>query len=353
MKIIFKANVFNPTGMATANREIIKELTKANHTVQTSDIWGDSYDFNKGLEYLNNPINSNDKDIRTLFADYPKSSWKEGYGRRFGFFLHEGTKVHPVWIEQITQSVEKFFVPSVATKNLFKWSGLKIPIEVNPYGVSECYKPQSLEKDDNFIFLSVNSWTGRVGDRKGTDMLIKAFDEEFQPHEKVILVLKIGTFWMGPIDYMKCIYDVLGHINEKIMFNDKYVPEKDLVEYYNKSDCFVAPTRGEAFGLTLANAKACGIPLIVTKDNNSGHMDFCKDDSTLWIDTLGVAPADPILYCKGNYQPVISIKSLRKQMRYAFEHKDELRQKAIKNSEKIRKEFTWERTAKKLVEAMV
>lgn len=81
-------------------------------------------------------------------------------------------------------------------------------------------------------------------------------------------------------------------------------------------------------------------------------MDFCNDDSTLFIDTLGVAQADPEFYCEGNYQPVLSIKSLREQMRYAYENRNNLGLKGLKNSEKIKSELTWDNTAAKLIEAI-
>ena len=42
-------------------------------------------------------------------------------------------------------------------------------------------------------------------------------------------------------------------------------PEEDLVALYNAADVFVSTTWGEGFGLTLAEAAACGIP-IVTQD---------------------------------------------------------------------------------------
>ena len=291
------------------------------------------------------------KPVKTIFADYPQD-WKESFGKSFAFFLHEGTKIPAGWAEKMNNSVAKLFVPSKATKNLFKWNGVTVPIEVIPYGISECYRPEKNEKDENFIFLSLNSWTGKIGDRKGIDILIKAFDEEFQPHEKAMLVLKIGTFWAGKIDYAEKMIRLLGHDNENIFINPEYMPEDKLVEVYNKSDCFVAPTRGEAFGLTIANAKACGLPVIVTKDSNSGHMDFCNDDSTLFIDTLGVAQADPEFYCEGNYQPVLSLGSLRKQMRFAYENRNNLAIKGLKNSEKIKQEFSWKNTADKLIEAI-
>lgn len=349
MKILWKGNVFNPTGVATANREIIKELHKLGVKIQVTDPFRSGF-ANDGLEHFNNSIDVKDAD--TIFADYPQY-WREGLGKLYGYFLHEGTVLFPNWAEMMNK-VDKIFVPSEATKNLFKWNDVIAPIKVIPYGTNpEIYKPGlAAPVNEDFIFYSVNSWTGELGDRKGTDLLIKAFDEEFKD-EKVKLVLKIGTFWAPNPDYMKCIVDILGHVNKNIIFNNEYIPEKELAAHYQKSDCFVAPTRGEAFGLTIIDAMACGLPIIVTKDINSGHMDFCKGkDSVLWIDAPTVKQGDKRFYAEGNMLAEPDFNSLKKQMRYAFENKKELREKAIKNSDEIRTKWTWAETARKLLEAI-
>ncbi len=160
MKILWKGNVFNPTGLATANREIVKALLKLEVQIQCSDIWHDDFEFNKGLKDLNNPLNfsAKQKDLVTIFADYPQF-WREGHGKLYGFFLHEGTRLLPGW-NQLMNRVEKVFVPSEATKNLFRWNDVVIPIEVIPYGTNpEIYKPSTLNNSGaTFTFLSVNSW---------------------------------------------------------------------------------------------------------------------------------------------------------------------------------------------------
>jgi hypothetical protein len=350
-KIIWKGNCFNPTGIATANREILKELVKL-AKVQCSDIWNSAYDFNEGLKDLNNPIDA--KDAMTIFADYPQH-WRDGYGKIIGFFLHEGTRLHPGW-ENIMNTADLMLVPSRATFNLFKSNGVQVPMEIIPYGVNtEIYFPKSFERDENYLFLSVNSWTGEINDRKGTDILIKAFDEEFKPEEKVKLILKIGTFWQkqdSPEFYARSIFNILGHVNPNILINDAYVPEKELATYYQQADCFVSPTHGEAFGLTIINAMASGLPVIVTKDNNSGHMDFCRGkDSVLWIDVAKLEQADTRFFAQGNMQPVPSIESLKKQMRFAFEHRQEMLDKGLKNYEEI-KNWTWKKSAEKLLEVI-
>lgn len=349
MKIFWKGQIYNPTGIATANREICKALHKLGVSVQTNDPFRSGFE-NEGLEHFNNPIDVKDAD--TIFADYPQN-WNNGFGKLIGHPIHEGTRLIPGWSDLINQ-MDKIFVASEANKNLYKWNDVTIPITVINYGTNpEIYKPG--EKNpyhiphNKFTFLSVNSWTGEEGDRKGTDLLIKAFDEEFKNGEAK-LILKIGTFWQGKRDYAKCVADILGHENPDITINSEFVKEEELVKFYHKADCFVAPTKGEGFGMTILNAMACGLSIVVTKDVNSGHMDFCKGkDSVVWIDAPEVEQGDLRFYAPGNMLAKPDFKSIKKQMRYAFEH-PELKEKALKVSEDIRENWTWEITAKKIME---
>lgn len=350
MKIIFKGDVFSPTGIATANREMVKALVRAGTEVQCTDIWTDKYDCSKGLDYLNKPINANSPGIKTIFSSYP-NLWSGGHGELIAHPIHEGTRIFPNWIPAINQC-KRAFVCSESNRNLYKWNDIVIPIKVINYGTNpEIYKPKDTkDTKDTFTFLSVNSWTGNEGDRKGTDLLIKAFDKEFKEGEAKLL-LKIGTFWQDKRDYAQCVDNILGHKNPDIIVDMDYKSEEELAKYYQKADCFVAPTKGEGFGMTLINALACGLPLVVTKDVNSGHMDFCIGrEGVLWIDAPEVEQGDPRFYVEGNMLAKPDFESIKKQMRYAFENKDKLKKLALQDSEFIRKNFTWDITSKKILE---
>lgn len=351
MKILWSGPVFNPTGIATSAREMIKALVKLGHQVQVLDPYNSTYDFCKGMENLNNAIDVKDLDL-TFIYDYPQF-WRKYPGKKtITHFLHEGTKIWPEWTNIINgYGSHQFTTCSKPIKNLFKFNGVIQEPKVIPYGVSEIYKPADFDNGEEFIFLSVNSWTGEPNDRKGTDLLIKAFHEEFKNEPNVKLLLKISTFWDNLKDeyYAKKINQITGEVNQNIYVNSKYVNEEDLVTYYQKSDCFVAPTRGEGFGLTILNALACDLPVIVTKDNNSGHMDFCRGNpSVLFVDAPGLIQGDERFYIKGNMLTQPDLSSLRKQMRYAYENRKEMKQKA-KEGGKMAREWTWEKSAQKIV----
>jgi glycosyltransferase involved in cell wall biosynthesis len=347
LNILWKGPVFNNTGIATAAREIVKRLAK-NHNVRCTDIWNSDF---KGLEFLNQPIDKKTIDW-TLFYDYPDSFRREG--KTIGHFIHEGTKLYPAWIPKLN-SFDKLFVASKANERMFRWCGVNLPMEIINYGFDEVYKPSDEKLMDTFLFLSVNSWTGNKGDRKGTDLLIQAFNEEFKPEEDVRLLLKISTPWASYDEkyYMANIINLCGgKVNENILLSTKWQSEEDMAKAYQKSHCFVCPTRGEGFGLTPLNSLACGCPVIITKDRNSGHMDFCKDNpGVLWIDAPEVKQGDRTFFIEGNYLAEPSLESLKKQMRWAFEHRDELKEMGKRGADFV-KDMTWDKTANKIVEMM-
>ena len=350
MKILWVGPVFHPTGIATAAREMIKALIKRGNQVQVQDAYSSKYDFSVGLENVNNSIDIKDLDA-TFVYDYPQF-WRAQAGKVVvNHFIHEGTLLWPDWVKLMNNSQGVLAVACKANKNMFTWNGITKPMEVIPYGVSEIYKPmENKPAEDEFVFLSVNSWTGEPGDRKGTDLLIKAFNEEFKEEENVKLLLKISTFWeqRDPEFYAQKIVNITGKANSNILFDSMYRPEEELVTFYQKSDCFVAPTRGEGFGLTILNALACGLPVIVTRDNNSGHMDFCKGNpSVFFIDAPTSMQGDRRFYTEGNMLAEPDVENLKKQMRFVYANRKE-----IKTEEgcKLARERTWNKTAEKIEE---
>lgn len=70
-------------------------------------------------------------------------------------------------------------------------------------------------------------------------------------------LLKIPTpFTPGTIKYF-------GH-NKNVIFDSRMLSKAELVELYNSANCFLFPTWGEGWGLTLSEAMATGCPCIAT-----------------------------------------------------------------------------------------
>ena len=113
------------------------------------------------------------------------------------------------------------------------------------------------------------------------------------------------------------------HNGAEIIHIDQDMPDTDLASLYRACDCLVAPTRGEGFGLPIAEAMLSRIPVITT--NYSGQVDFSTNDTSYLID-YKLVPSNSHL--KSTYRLIDSkwaepnIQHLRKLMRYVYDNRD-------------------------------
>jgi len=109
-----------------------------------------------------------------------------------GYTIWETTKLHPDWPPYINNSVDKVLVGCEWNREVFKDSGVTIPIGIVPHGIDiEEYngiKPYKISgvSDDTFIFYNIFQWT----ERKHPLALVRAYYYAFQNDENVALVLK-------------------------------------------------------------------------------------------------------------------------------------------------------------------
>jgi glycosyltransferase involved in cell wall biosynthesis len=256
------------------------------------------------------------------------------------------------WINEV-RGFDMILVPSKYCKRVWDEALTKykkpIPVHVVPHGVEDWLKPlpdrganakspalRTLHQDDKFKFLTVFTALS-YPKRKGIDVGLKAFFNEFKPDEKVVYIIRTED--------QRYLQNYIAEYPQKAQFliiDEKMVPS-DLVKLYNIADCLVYPSRGEAWGLDLMNSIACGLPSMATKF--SGPLDYANGYTT-WIPrekqlVPGIAYANPNgLYAEPN------VKAMQKAMREATVNHVNKRKDAIKKSVKFRKNNTWDKAAK-------
>jgi glycosyltransferase involved in cell wall biosynthesis len=140
-----------------------------------------------------------------------------------------------------------------------------------------------------FKFLSVLTWQWR----KGWDILLSAYLDEFEPGEEVALVLKAisPTIRRGcrPVPALDMLRDFIRHRLgrdpsriPRILVIQRPVSEAHLAALYTACDAFVLPSRGEGWGRPYLEAMATGLPTIGTRW--SGNLDFMTDANSYLLD---------------------------------------------------------------------
>ena len=98
-------------------------------------------------------------------------------------------------------------------------------------------------------------YIGRLSPHKGVHLLLKAFKiiEKKVPNAKLIIVGK-HTF----SDYSK---KLVKYASKNVVFAG-YIEDREIPEYYATCDVYTTATLWEGFNLTIAEANACGKPVV-------------------------------------------------------------------------------------------
>jgi hypothetical protein len=263
--------------------------------------------------------------------------------------MFETTEIPERWVDLYNQ-FDEIWVPSSFCKRAFNRKDLSCSVHTIPYGVDEKLYCSSEKKANSiFTFLSVGQWI----DRKGWDLLIQAYTSEFMGESNIRLCIKTHNDQKTNEEMIReyLSTDVKNSTYmPRIMVKNQKVDEKCMPLFYQEADCFVLPSRGEAFNLPALEAMAAGIPSIVS--NFGGQVDFINESNGWLIEIKQLKHLSERL-CKINsafsnlWFAEPDIKDIKKQMRYVFENKEELIEKGKKAREDVLQNFTWEKVADK------
>lgn len=265
-----------------------------------------------------------------VWHDQPREKWLYSpFKKNIAIVPFETTVIPLSWIGKIN-NFDALFTLCKQNVEAFKNAGVKVPIELIHWGVDP-EKFYELERParDTFTFGTM----GALTTRKGTDILIEAFREEFQAEKDVRLICKTSYNYY-PFSVPDTRVSVqMGEITH----------EELMKEFFQKIDCFAFPTRGEGFGLPPLEAMATGVPAIVT--GWSGPMEYMTPDIG-WLIDYKMVPAEA--FTKDTYKEECGDwaepdkQHLRKLMRYAYEHRQEVREKGKAAAKYVKENWLWE-----------
>jgi len=222
------------------------------------------------------------------------------------YTMFESSKMPDDWGEYLRKA-NLVIVPSefcrMSMLNQFGIDPVVIPLGYD----QEVYKFVKRKRDqrkDPFTFLHYDAFKNR----KGWDLILKAFNEEFGKTDFVKLIFKTTLKQAVPLDYDN-IETIKGDFG-----ND------EMMKLIGKADCFVYPSRGEGFGLPPLEAMATGIPTIQPRQHGLGQ--YFNHNVMYKVNTK---PCKAV-FANPHFDEMdlgvmrnCSVKSLRSKMRLAYD----------------------------------
>ncbi len=160
--------------------------------------------------------------------------------------------------------------------------GYKNPIAIIPNGIKledfpEYEKPKRSEK--KLLFLS------RIHQKKGIEILFEAWGKLMPQIKKNWKIEIVGNGESSYIDNLNLLIKEKGLEREINITKPVFGNEK--IKKYQEADLFVLPTHSENFGIVIAEALACKVPVITTKGTPWEDLELYN--SGKWIN-IGVDP---------------------------------------------------------------
>lgn len=309
---------------------------------------------------VNKDIDYNIVIIHTTPEFYSK--YRENGKTNVAYTIWETSKLHPDWEGYINENVDKVLVGSEWNVDVFKDSGVNVPIGVVPHGIKmnefdgvEPYQISGPHKDA-YVFYSIFQWT----ERKNPMALIKAYWYAFQKNENVALVLKVyrGDYKESEkeairqtVKRLKQVMPMDSHPKLYLILN--MLSNEEILGLHARGDCYVSLDRGEGFGLSPFAAGACGNPIIIT--GFGGATEYAKETNSYLVDykltPVHGMPWSP--WYKGDQlwaEP--DVVHGAKLMREVYEYKVDAKRKGKVLQEDIKENFSWEVIGEKIIKEL-
>ena len=251
------------------------------------------------------------------------------------------------WINEFNCYLQGITVMSSQVKKILIDNGLNLPVKVSGLGLDHMNEVQASTDfkvvAKKYKILHISS----CFPRKGIDILLNAYSNSFTNSDDVSLIIK--TF-DNPHNNVNELIEELKRTNaylpDIIVIKDELTPEQ-IKSLYLQSDVLVSPSRGEGFGLPIAEAMLLGVPVITT--NWGGQVDFCNQNNS-WLIDYEFVLSESHFNLDLSYYAEPSIDHLSLLLKEVYNLSSTVIEEKLSNAQKEIKNLKWDTVAEKNID---
>ena len=280
--------------------------------------------------------------FQSIFASVPETA------KKIGYYIFEYTIIPKPYVDAMN-ALDGVCTASQWGVDVLRDNGVTAPLHVIPGGVDASIYNSSTRNLDSkrFRFLHM----GKAENRKGTTLVIKAFNEAFQGDRKVRLSIFIDNPHLRAFDAEMFLNGLQTSLDLKYPLSNIDVRhfEHDIINIYNTHHAAVFASKAEGIGLPIVEAMACGLPTIVPF--NTGITAYATDKNAILIkDLVKEEIYDPAFFPRkgefGSWQTP-TVDALKEKMLWVYRNYDDALEIGKVAEQDMKETYSWDLSAKK------
>lgn len=209
--------------------------------------------------------------------------------------------------------------------------------------------PPARRRPGRFRFLTLTNSHDLT--RYGTRQLLEAYWAAFGPGDDVELLVKDYGASAADDTLRRLLEGAAGRA--RVEYLPAFTSKRELIQLYSSSDAYVSAHRGEGYGQKILDAMACRLAVVTPLFG--GPADFCHGLNSFpvaWspgplgdcLDSRSLRITNGPTWCEPD------VRDLARQLRRVFEDRPAAAAVAERARADVIGRFTWENTARRLVE---
>lgn len=269
--------------------EMVKDHVSINYALK------DYYDLNNVPTAIKKIIGQADRNQVgnvLLFAD---ALWSLGWDPtgpmpkahiNIAYSMLESSKIPQPWVAILNKKFDAVVVPDDFLVEVYKNSGVLIPVFVLPIGLyidDFLQTPIKQTKNDPFVF----GMTAGFGPGKNHELVLDGFIKAFGNNPKIRL--QIHGRWGSQEIIDRLNQTIRNHNLTNVQVIQKVFSPEEYVSFMRSLDCYILVSKGEGFSITPREALALGIPCVIS--NNTAHKTICKTNLVTAVECKNIEKA--------------------------------------------------------------
>lgn len=347
-RVLIEGQFCGFASLAIVNRQLAKALIADGVDVRILPT-----DRHEGLAELERLGLSRNLVAHALAADvHLRNAWPpetEGMaGRRNGFvcWAWEESEISPVTADRFNRDLDVILTTANYVSEALKRSGVVVPTPVVGNGVDHFQAPaRKMSVPGCKRLLHVSTCLPR----KAPEALARGFVQAFQGRSDVELYIKTSP---NPHNRIREIVDrERSAVAEppSVIIDERSLSADEVAELYASAAGVVGVSRGEGFGLPLAEAMVMGVPVVATR--HGGQADFCREDTAFLVESQPAKSTSHVASLYALWEDP-SAESLGQALKGLIDDPQAAAIKAANARRLMDREYTWKAVARRVVAAL-